>query len=61
MPLISTSPWFITVTVREKFEYAIDIVLDDQDRDVGGDVSDQVGHPLALGGGQPRQRLVQQQ
>ncbi len=36
-------------------------MLDDQHRNVGGDVLDQVRHPLALGGGKPGQRLVEQQ
>jgi hypothetical protein len=44
-----------------KAEHAIDIVLDDQHRNVGGDVLDEVRHPLALGGGKACQRLVQQQ
>ena len=42
-------------------EHAIDVVLDDQHRNVRSHVLDQVGHPLALGGGEPRQRLVEQQ
>ena len=46
--------------VREA-EHAVDVVLDDQDRNVGGDVLDEVRHALALGGGKARQRLVQQQ
>ena len=46
--------------VREA-EHAVDVVLDDQDRNVGGDVLDEVRDPLALGGGKARQRLVQQQ
>ena len=61
MPVISTSPWFITVTVCGEAEHAVDVVLDDQDRNVGGDVFDEVRHPLALGGGKARQRFVQQQ
>ena len=44
-----------------KAEHAVDVVLDDQDRNVGGDVLDEVRYPLALGGGKARQRLVQQQ
>ena len=61
MPVISTSPWFITVTVLREAEHAVDVVLDDQDRNIGGDVLDEVRDALALGGGKARQRLVQQQ
>ena len=32
-------------------EHAVDIVLDDQDRNIGGDVFDEVRDALALGGG----------
>ena len=46
--------------VREA-EHAVDVVLDDQHRNIGGDVLDQVRHPFALGGGEARQRLVEQQ
>ena len=42
-------------------EHAVDVVLDDQDRNIGGDVFDEVRDALALGGGKARQRLVQQQ
>ncbi len=36
-------------------------MLDDQDRNIGGDVLDEVRDALALGGGKACQRLVQQQ
>ena len=44
-----------------KSEHAIDIVLDDQYRNVGGHALDQARHALALGGGKTSQRLVEQQ
>ena len=46
--------------VREA-EHAVDVVLDDQHRNIGGDVLDQVRDALALGGGKSGQRLVEQQ
>ena len=42
-------------------EHAVDVVLDDQHRDVGGDVLDQVGDALALGRREAGERLVEQQ
>src|SRR5450432_550572 len=47
--------------ILRKAEHAIDVVLDDQYRNVGGDVLDQVRYPFALGGGKASQRLVEQQ
>ncbi len=44
-----------------KAEHAIDVVLDDQDRNVRCHVLDQAGDALALGGGKTGQRLVEQQ
>ena len=42
-------------------EHTIDVVLDDQHGDVGGDVLDQVGHALALRRRQSGERLIEQQ
>ncbi len=42
-------------------EDAVDVVLDQQHRQIGGDRLDQVADALALGGGQAGQRLVEQQ
>ena len=42
-------------------EHAVDVVFDDQDRNIDGDVLDQVRHALALGRRKPRQGLVEQQ
>src|SRR6266850_182649 len=44
-----------------KTEHAIDVVLDDQYRNVRGHVLDQVRHAFALGGGEASQRLIEQQ
>ena len=49
------------MTALREAEHAIDVVLDDQYRNVGGDVLDQVGDALAFGGGKAGQRLVEQQ
>ena len=46
--------------VRER-QHAVDIVLHDQHGDVRRHGLYQVGNPLALGGGEARQRLVEQQ
>ena len=42
-------------------EDAIDVVLDQQDRNVGRDALNELCHAFALGRGQPRQRLIEQQ
>ena len=44
-----------------KREHPVDIVLDQQHRQLGGDALDQRSDALALGGGEARQRLVEQQ
>jgi hypothetical protein len=44
-----------------KAEYAVDVMLDDQHRDVAGDRLHQARNPFALGRRQPRQRFVHQQ
>src|SRR5690606_15840279 len=44
-----------------KREDAVDVVFDDQHRDIAGDVSDQPRHALALGGGETGKRLIKQQ
>src|SRR5205807_10130115 len=41
-------------------EHAVDVMLDDQDRNVGGDVFDEVRHALAFGGGKARQWFIEQ-
>ena len=42
-------------------EHAVDVVLHEQHRHVRGDALDDVADALALGGREPRERLVQQQ
>ena len=42
-------------------EHAIDVVLDDQNGNIRGDVLDQARDALALGRGESGQRLVEQQ
>ena len=61
LPSTSTSPSFITVTASAEREDAVDVVLDQQHRQVGRDALDELTDALALGRGQPGQRLVEQQ
>ena len=44
-----------------KLEHAVDIVLNQQDRNVRRDLLDQTADALAFGGGQPRERLIEQE
>src|SRR6185437_16661385 len=44
-----------------KAEQAVDVVLDNQDRNVGGDILDEVRDALAFRRREPRQRFVEQE